>query len=99
MKTTKKKKSVRYIYTVPYMKTEGVFEKVMGYDVEIFPWASTFVSKRITTWTVFEITTGKNVIGGKTIEEAISKAKAYLERMGEALTKQAIAGLPKAPEL
>ena len=95
---TKKIKTARFIYIVPYKQTEGIFEKVAGYDVEIFDWIKTFVSKRHKSWVVFETTTGKNIAGGDTIDSAIIAAKNQLELYGRDKTLTAIAGFQKVPD-
>jgi hypothetical protein len=93
------KKAIRYIFTIPYMRSlaDGTYEKVPGYDVEIFPWISTFVAKRETGWTVFEATTGKHISGGKTKAAAIEATRTLLTSIGEEKTKQAIGSLPRVP--
>ncbi len=93
----KKIKATRYIYTIPYMQTEGIYEQVSGYDIEIYPWIQTFVAKRHDSWTVYESTTGKNIHGGKTIEKAVANAKEYLDRVGEIAAVSVISKTARVP--
>jgi hypothetical protein len=95
----KRIKCNRYIFRHGFGKA---YEKVAGYDVEIVPWMTTLVAKNNNGgWTVFEVTTGRNIHCGKTIDLAIAAAQEYVANVVKAVgiegAKKAIENAQKVP--